>query len=466
MNVTSAFLLEFDSVYGPKVIGSVGKNKFSENEMISLQCCSFPDTVIQSDQESTLFIFKISKSFCYAMYVSRPDSTAPRGHKQNTLVIASELPYIYPFTRLLQSSLVLGSITTDILTFIEDFLTKWFGNFPLKPDEVIELPMFDGSMPISYTHNQQQLISFYGGVGWTPLSKIYYLNDNFLGFDLTTAFSLQSLLVHGRSIDILKLWEVAILNESLLVYGSTPTIASSCVLALESLIFPELPSDSILPFISVSDTRFQNIKSKENTKNLIIGVSNPIAMTKSHFFDHIFSVGFHDESNGFGDQKQQWNFIKECKRNIQEELRQFFYFNTLKLTDAITQALDSIRSFDPYAEFLGQIDDSILESQIKLKTVQISFKSSTFAKKLLRSSFLSRIWKRYCTIENLISTLEKYDISKLCNKKSEHELVDILSNVMEVKQRCESNSSILKFINRDYEIIKTYLASDLILAPV
>lgn len=466
MDRTSIFLLEFDPVVGPKIIGEIGKLVFSENELLSLQSCSFPDTVIQTEHESTLFIFKISRVFCYAMYTSRPDQSAPRGHRINTLVIASELPYIYPFTRLLQSSLVLGYIPNEILTYMEDFLIKWFGNFPLKSDEIIELPMFDGSMPVSRTSNQEQLISFFGGVGWTPLSKIYYLNDNFLGFDLSTTFFIQNLLIHGRSYDIFRLWEVAILNESLLIYGATPTIASSCALAIGSLIYPEIPSENILPFVSVSDLRFRNIKSSKDVHNLVLGVSNPIALTKSQYFDHTFSIGFPDDSNGFGDQKQQWNLIKECKSDLQSELRQFFYFNTLKLTDAITDALDRIRDINPYAEFLGQIDADVLEQKIISKFVHISEKSIIFTKKLLRSTFLSSVWKRHCTVESLSQTLTNYDISNLCQKKSEHELVDILSSIMEVKQQCGERSEISSFISRDLEKIKNFLAPDLILAPV
>ena len=467
MKNTSIYLLEFDAIVGPKIVCWVGEDVFDDGEKNLLQSDAFPDTAIQQDQESTIFLFKIKKKFCFSMFTTRPDSSAPRGHKQHTFVIASDYPYIYPFTRLLQSSLVLGDIPPkDILNFIEDFIIKWFSNFPENVGEIVELPMFDGTLPVTITDNHMQLLSFYGGMGWTPLSKIYYLNNNFLGFDLFTTLSLQSLITSQRCFDIIKLWEAAIIGETILVYGATPTIASSCCLTIGSFLFPEDPPDAILPFISVTDQRFMQVGNPELFPHVIVGVSNPIALTKSNQFAHTFTVGFQSNENGLNDQKMQWNFIKECHGDLQIEIRKFLYQNTLRMIDAVTSALNVIRVNNPYAEFLGQFDVYVLEQQILAKRPLLFSKPRIVARKIMRSPFLSRIWKRRCTTECLQHELQNFNIAKLCKGKGEHELVDLISTVMEVRHSTHNGTPLEAFIERDIEEIKHYLAPDLILAPI
>ena len=119
MEKTAVYLLEFDTVVGPKIIGVVGDDLLNEQEKIMLQSDAFPDTVVQNDQESTIFVFKFQNMFCSAMFRTHPDPNAPRGHRQHTFVITSKMPFFYPFTRLLQSSLILGDTDPkDVLTFI------------------------------------------------------------------------------------------------------------------------------------------------------------------------------------------------------------------------------------------------------------------------------------------------------------------------------------------------------------
>ena len=466
MKSFSIFLLEFNPISGPQIIIQIGDIKINENESESLKCCSFPDIAVQSEHDSIFFIFKISNFFCYTIFSTKIDKNASRGFRQHSIVILTELPYTYIFTRLLHSTLVLGDINPqEIIFFLNDFINKWFLNFPNKAGDKVELPMFDSTLPISITENHEILLSFYGGVDWSPLCKIYYLNSHFLGIDLVNVLSIQSLINQGRSFDILQLWESSIIDDNILVYGSNPSIVSQACLAISSLTFPEPIKDNILPFLSVTDSRFQQIIKEKSLKGQIIGVSNPIALMKSENFSKIFITGFLNEKNGLNNSLFQWNLLKNINNNTTFELRKIFYNNNLKLINSITNYLNNLRIENPYAEFLGQINQESLEKFIQLNDIILFHSIKYFTNKLLRSSFFIKIWKRRCSLNTLYQQLLNFNIENLCKNKLEHELVDLISSIGEIKKQFIDNSKILSLIDRDLQILIKYLPSDLIISP-
>jgi len=442
----------------------MGDKFLSEEECSSLRCCSFPDIVVQNEQESIIFISKIGCYYCYCMFITKMDHSATRGFRQYTISIVCPYAYFYPFTRLLHSTLFLGDmIPSDVIVFLYDFLIKWFDNIPQQPGTIVELPMFDGTLPVAISDIHDQLIKFHGGYEWSPLCKVYYLNDHFLGGDLVTAFSIQSLIDQGRSADVLRLWEAVILDESILVYGANPSIVSQACLAIASLTFPESVPEKLIPFLSITDPRFQQLSKGKVPKGLILGVSNPIALTKSELFNLKFVTGFVDENNGLESSIIQWHLLKQVSNSTSSDLREVFYSNVLKLVDAINQYLNALRAYNPYAEFCGQFETTALETFVLKKDIRLYHATKQFTKSLMRSNFLARVWSRRCNKDSLMKQLEMFTIDRICKGLQEHELIDIYSTIESVKKRFGNDSVLSTYIERDLAIVKSFLSSDLLL---
>lgn len=459
--ISSTILLDFDSVTGPKISKIYGENSLSENDISSLCSCAFPETTIQSDNESIFFCFKISKHYCYSMFTTKVDQDAPRGHKQYTFVIVTDFPYFYIFSRLLHSTLSLFSYSpTDIAFFLSDFLLKWEQNFMLLNDnEIIELPMFDGSQPVRKGGSIENLLDMVASMGWSPQCSIYYINDCFMGIDLQYAFSVDSLLKSKRSHDLFILWEAVIIEESILVYGSTPTIASHCVLAIESLLFPCLPNKNFSPFISVTDSRYQSITSKV-PNGTVIGVSNPISVHKSCYFDRTFYTGF-EKQNGFTTEKGTWTNLR--KNEGEQSLRKIFYNLNLLLMRAISKCFDEMCRINPYAAYIGHVDSFILQKLLKDSGIDFSIDISLFTKRLIRAGFFLQVWKEKCLSSKISGKLSTFDIKTLLDGRTEHEVVDVFSSILEVRRIFNERCS---YVDRDIEIIQKYISSDIILAPL
>lgn len=448
-------LLEFDPTYGPVVTETIGDLNMTDEEQMSLLRCAFPDSAVQIADQDIVFVFKVGPKFCYSLFVCRQDPNAVRGHKQYTFVIISTKPYIYLFTRLLHSSRNIQGSPHEILTFTMDFLQKWEQSLPLHEEDVIEFPMFDGSLPVSVTGSRQKLLKMNGGIGWNPLCSLYYLNDTFVDFAIE-----KSLLV-GNGIkkeDVFELWEAVLLGENILVYGADPTITSSAVLCLASLSFPYSYKGSIHPFVSVSDSRFMKLVKDTTLKSAILGISNPIALQYQKVFKHIFIVGFQSDSNGLLKRHS-------VKRNT-THLRRTLYTDNLMLAKIIHKGLDKLRISNPYAEFSGQI--SIEDFKQDLIDCNIPFINSldVVAKHLVHSPFFVAIWKQRCTRDVLSSILPSFSIENWCDQKTEHELIDQLSLIVEIRKIYGDSVELCAFIDRDYEITKSFLSSDLVLAPI
>ncbi|OHT06274.1 hypothetical protein TRFO_25681 [Tritrichomonas foetus] len=448
------------------IIQSIGNVSFTENDLVSLKSCAFPDTVVQSLTESTIFVFKIGKYYCYSIFTTTPDASASRGHRQFSYVIATSLPYVYPFTRILHSSMSLFDMPpNDVLVLISDFVQKSISLFPRCVGDDKEIPTFDGGLAVGLPSSTAELLDFVGSMGWTPQCKKYLINSNFLGSDLIFAFSVNQLISSGRSGDLLRIWESAMIDESIMVYGSNPTITSTAVLAIASLLYPEPIPLNLYPFVSVTDPRFQ-ILTKSCPKGTIAGFSNPIALQRTSQFDLVLTTGFTDQENGLNIPKlANWPMAMNSKPHNNSNLRHIFYLNTVKVTEAIITCLQKLRETNPYAEFVAQIDSNVLASQIVQQGVQLNMSPRCFANKLIRSTFFTHIWRKRCTFEALLTELKHFSVDSLCTGKIEHELIDIYSTVKNVRRKCAGHKNLEEIIDADLTTITLYLSPDIILAP-
>lgn len=87
------------------------------------------------------------------------------------------------------------------------------------------------------------------------------------------------------------LWEILILAEPLVVYGSTPDIVSDTVLHLKNLIRPIPFHANWRPYITIHDPDFSILFSKNKARAVgLIGATNPIILTNTHSWPNVLSL--------------------------------------------------------------------------------------------------------------------------------------------------------------------------------
>jgi hypothetical protein len=251
-----------------------------------------------------------------------------------------------------------------------------------------------------------------------------------------------------------------------MVYGSTPGVVCSAALAIASLTYPEPSPENLMPFVAVTDPRYQGITSCPS-KGLIAGFSNPIALQRSSAFDLLFTTGFDATTDGLtGTPKTSAKRTVGFEKSTSSEIRHFLYMNNCKVAEAVSSCLDDLGNANPYAAFVGQVDADSLADHLLKQNVALTVSAKTFAMKLLRSELFARIWKERCSYAKLIGSLKEFSADEFCTGIGEHELIDFYSMVREVKKTYGiQNEEIGKWIERDLQTITMYLSPDLILAP-
>lgn len=104
------------------------------------------------------------------------------------------------------------------------------------------------------------------------LNSNYSLLNNFsLDLSFFPVFSM-------KKVDLVwKLWEIVLLNKSILIISDKPSISSEVVYLLQSLIFPIQFRGRYFPYFTIFDSELDNFDDPKSLhNNLIIGVTNPI----------------------------------------------------------------------------------------------------------------------------------------------------------------------------------------------
>ena len=465
MNETAVFFLRFDAVSGPVIESVVGSVEFTPAELTSLKSCAFPDTAVPSPAESTIFVFKVARFFCYSIFTSTPDPQTPRGHRQFSYVVATPLPFVYPFTRLLHSSMSARDIeSSDLLLLLSSFATRAAEVLTSPIAENAEIPTFDGGLPVGVPSGPGDLLQLVAGIGWTPQCRKYLVNRCFVGPDLAASLSVPALAQRNRVGDVLRLWEASVLGESVMVLGATPTSACAAVFAVASMTFPEQPTENLLPFVAATDPRFEAVAAHAGAheRGLIVGFSNPIAEQRADAFELAFTVGFGPEKDGLAVPAQQWKPVEGVSG---ASLRRALYVNVCRVVEGIRGCLDELEAANPYSAYVGQADSQAMARHLERQGVEVTMGIRPFARKLLRAPLFARIWRERATPENLLAALRKFSIDSLCAGRTEHELIDLFSTVRHVRRMCAGNKELEKVIDADLTTITLYLSPDLILAP-
>lgn len=465
----ATFYLYFDVIKGPQIVKSIGTVPFTEDDLISLKICSFPDTAVQSLTESIIFVFTIRKYYCYCIFSTISDQKANRGYRQFSYVIATTLPYFYPFTRILHSAMSIFYYMdeNDILLLISDFVSKSLLNFPKEIGSDNEIPTLDGGLPVALAPSLTELLDFTADIGWSAQCKKYFLNSNFLGIDLINALSINQLIKNGTIGDIFRLWTSAVAGETIMIYGANPRVTSAAALGISSLLFPEPVPTNLYPYASVSDPRFKIITNNKIKPGTIIGFSNPIVLQSSLSFDLTFVTGFNNGDDGLRISRHSGcPSLSSSKPITNSRIRHFFYKNTLKVTETINTCLQHLREENPYAEFAAKINPNVMADILSEKGVQISssFTYKEFASKLIHSPFFYNIWHRRCNSSSLLATLKHFSVDSLCEGRTEHELIDIRSMIQFAKDKCTENKCLKEIIDADLTTITLRLSPNAIIA--
>lgn len=450
--MNDVFLVEFDVKSGPQIKKSLGESNLSEEEEISLKFCSLPESATRGNENPLFFVFKVSDRFCYALYNLFPDNQSPRGHKQFSYVIMTSNKYYTPYLQFLLSTKALKQMNPlDVVDLIFDFLSKWDKVIPKVSQGKVELPTFIGSFPVSKMNKKTELFD--------DLDR-YLFNDSFLDVDLCQSLCFHSLRKTSRTGDILSLWEASVLDESVLVYGSSASNASNASLVIGSLRFPGKLRENLFPYLSISDPNFRKSKSSS-----IVGVSNPIVLNNSTKFKHIFKVGFEEEENGLGGGKFSWEHLEQFDNINSKTIRKILCVNTFHAMKAIKHEFILVLNENPYFALNSKLNAERIEIFLFEENVQMMRSSIDFSKQLLQSSFTKEYCLKLCKNDLVIQSLQKFNISNYCSTFEETKIIDFYSLINETiklfNENENGNEVIISIMRTHLNDLKILLSPDL-----
>jgi hypothetical protein len=269
------------------------------------------------------------------------------------------------------------------------------------------------------------------------------------GHDLVEALGVKDLVTNGRIGDLNRLWESVVLEEKILVLGSTPRQASNAALAISSLTFPEC--GSFIPYVTVTDPRFARIEAYGN----IIGTANPIAAAFCEDTFKIFRVGFRQEF-GFGPPQVACRVSTPIELNP-DALRSMMTQKTSDLRIAINLALDALMKRDFLSVLLGKIDlNEIIRA---IDTLKLSVPATGFAKKFLKTTFFERLRKDVLASPRVLNHLVQFDAVSVFNEKSDAELRKICRGFARAIEIVSHDSEIRNEMNKKLKVMRPRLSN-------
>ena len=403
--------LEFDPIDGPVVSRMKCSHDLQKEEeekiltkenLETIKFNSFPESVVKLTDSPHIYSFRVGDFFAYVYYKSVPDKSRLRGFHQYSFCIITENRFYPIWYRLLNSIQNLDEYSFDFkLDLLCDFGQKIMKNFEASTE--FELPIFTGSTPIKSSPDNQELISLKSNL--TNPETQYLSNLFFIGDDISKSLYVENLAKYGQLEDLNRLWENVILEKPLLVFGSTPEIASRAVFAIASLAFSAAFVPNVVPYISVTDPTFSKVI---NTAS-IIGVSNPIALSYTSHLD-VFYIGFEGNQNGFRNQQTK---PKNASIIRTEELRASFVAQNEILVCAIDAAIKELHQMSPFAAMLGKIDLSIIEKNIRISGLQTYSYVSNFAQELVHTKLFKGRLTEFLKTDLAVKHVSEFDSTPL-----------------------------------------------------
>lgn len=460
----STFLYEFDIQAGPILLDSIKRYEFTPEQLCTLGQNAFPESAITTKEQSLFYTFTIPNSpfFCFSIYVINVNPKFPRGHKLFTYIVVTDLPYYTPMHHLLMSSLALyeeksfedlEATRKEILMLIDNFLQKWINQLSSSTDKRIDLPTFISSIPVAEV---TKVTDFF------EEKSVYFLNKNFLDIDLCSTLDIHNSMKNGKTMDILKLWEISLLNENLIVYGSNASYASSAVLAISSLSYPITNKERIIPFISFTDTRLkaENIDSFQT--NSIVGISHPLIIDRLKY-DNVYKIGFGDPNdNGLLNfPPRKWDFLIAQDNITSKGIRKYLYENTMKVLKTIQKVFFYMCQTNPYEAASANLNPDLLLENLYEIGVDIVDSYEIFTHKLIRTRFIRNVCDKLCKDKSMENYLKMFPVSQICNCYQETQKIDLYEKINQFKKKCHQTDSIIKLIEQHLLAVKLSISPNL-----
>jgi hypothetical protein len=96
---------------------------------------------------------------------------------------------------------------------------------------------------------------------------------NYFSFDI----NVYSIFGYDKIDIIYKLWEIVMLNKSLIILADSPDLCSEAIYGLMSILFPIPFKGKFFPYFTIFDQNFNLLRDNKDTeKNLLLGVTNPL----------------------------------------------------------------------------------------------------------------------------------------------------------------------------------------------
>ncbi|EGG10882.1 uncharacterized protein MELLADRAFT_92230 [Melampsora larici-populina 98AG31] len=256
----------------------------------------------------------------YVYFVQERDPAAPRGYNQRSLVLITHLSdYAGLFSTLISRlGPLYASQGPSVLEAAVHNMARW-------PDPtagtVPELPFLGQvhtfAIPLS---NQAQLLEprsqtkscLHGEILAAPpltyLSSILFGNQGHM--------SLSSIWL---------LWEILILAEPLVVFGSSPDLVSEAVTHLRNLIRPIPFQGDWRPYITIHDPDFPNLFNKSKARTgALIGATNPIILSNTQYWPHVLCLSSKQGTFGLTTERKRHlhkdkSFVKQLDACIERK---------------------------------------------------------------------------------------------------------------------------------------------------
>lgn len=310
--------IRFDLEQGQLVEECYPKGCLSHDEELEIAYSSFPDSVSQHQNRSSIhdciFFFRICRRiksrtgnvnaagseaadasassgylYGYVFNRQRHDERLKRGGEQKSVVILSHSPYSSVFRPLLQ---IVGPLFFDIgkkaLEHIAAYVSKWPAPVPGK---VMDLPIGNATLKVNLPPALSLPVE--SGVSFEEPAAPFVGNNQsvphglFHDSDLFGSF-------RGLLLQLWLLWELLLIGEPMLIIAPTPPQCCEAVASLVSLVAPLLCSVDFRPYFTIHDPVFAHLNSIQEGEAfppMILGVTNLFFLKALRNIPHIVSVG-------------------------------------------------------------------------------------------------------------------------------------------------------------------------------
>lgn len=330
--------IRFDLEQGQVIEECYPPGCFSQDEELEIAFSSFPDSVSQHQNRSSIhdciFFFRfrrrenvlvgnISSSesveggggeekdditqrkssstrkntgskylYGYVFNRQRHDERLRRGGEQKSVVILSHSPYSSVFRPVLQ---ILGPLFFDIGKKALEHMASYVSMWPAPIlGKLMELPIGNASLKVNLppAHSLQLENGLFSDESASSMAPFLPTNQSvpqglFHDADLFGTFK-------GILLQLWVLWELLIIGEPILIIAPTPPQCCEAVAGLVSLVAPLLCSVDFRPYFTIHDRDFAQLNSLSEGDTfppMVLGVTNLFFLKALKNIPHIVSVG-------------------------------------------------------------------------------------------------------------------------------------------------------------------------------